>query len=126
MSDVTINIPAKHTERFLELTKMRLEGAAEKLGLAVDGGTKELLDQKDYFGQLHAVYEQADLDADIEVTADVAAILDILDWAVYLAGNALECACQAKERDLGDIRKKLDETRFFVDTLEELREPAMA
>jgi hypothetical protein len=123
MSEVTISIPAAHTERFRELTEERLEAAADKLGGTIGTGVNELRGAKDHFGHLHALYEEIDLGNDVEVTAEVAALREVLDWGIYKAGNALECACRAKERDLADIRRQLEEARFFVDQLQELGDP---
>jgi hypothetical protein len=102
---------------------MQLEGAAEKLGNTVGTGINELRRAKDHFEHLHTLYEAIDLGNDVEVTAEVAALRDVLDWAVYYAGNELECACQAKERDLREVRRQLEEARFFVDQLQELGDP---
>jgi hypothetical protein len=51
---------------------------------------------------------EIDLGNDVEVTAEVEALREVLDWGVYCVGNALECVCQAKERDLGEIRRQLE------------------
>jgi hypothetical protein len=57
------------------------------------------------------------------VTTEVEALRDILDWGLYYVGNELECVCQSNERDLDGVRRTLDEARFLVDTLYQLREP---